>query len=274
MLMDILEEIIAHKRVEVERYKSQKPEHEIFAEVERMLEKPVPSLRKALMDSDTGIIAEFKRRSPSKGWIKENGKAVEIPVSYQRNGASAVSILTDSKYFGGEDRYVMEARGSGLTLPVLYKNFVVDEYQLFQARACGASAVLLIASAISFSTCRMLLAIAHEIGLEVVLELHGEEELGYVDINPDVCGVNNRNLGTFVTDVRNSFNMIDKLPDNMCRISESGISSVDTIAQLSHAGFNGFLIGETFMRAADPGEALYDFIEELKAKKQSAGEGL
>lgn len=265
--MDILEEIIANKRIEVAQFKRYKSERTIHEEVEPLIGTPVASLRQALMESDSGIIAEFKRRSPSKGWIKENGRATEIPISYQRNGASAVSILTDAKYFGGEDRFIMEARGSGVSIPILYKNFVVDEYQLFQARLCGASAVLLIASVLPFSQCRMLTAIAHEIGLEVVLEIHGESELDFVDLCPDVCGVNNRNLGTFITDISNSFTMIKRLPDNMCRISESGISNPSAIKALRQEGFNGFLIGETFMRAEKPGEELYEFIEKLKEQE-------
>lgn len=263
--MDILEEIVANKRIEILQFKRQQSEHAIHQEVEQLLGTPVASLKKALCESDTGIIAEFKRRSPSKGWIKENGKATVIPLSYERNGASAISVLTDAKYFGGEDRYIMEARESGVSLPILYKNFVIDEYQLFQARLCGASAVLLIAACVSYAQCRMLMAIAHEIGLEVVLEVHAESELGYVDLLPDVCGVNNRNLGTFVTDVQNSFNMAKKLPNDVCRISESGISNPKTIAELRQAGYNGFLIGETFMRTNAPGETLYDFIQNIKS---------
>lgn len=263
--MDILEEIVANKRIEILQFKRQQSEHAIHQEVEQLLGTPVASLKKALCESDTGIIAEFKRRSPSKGWIKEAGKATDIPLSYERNGASAISILTDAKYFGGEDRYIMEARKSGVSLPILYKNFVIDEYQLFQAKLCGASAVLLIAACVSYAQCRMLMAIAHEIGLEVVLEVHAESELGYVDLRPDVCGVNNRNLGTFITDVQNSFNMADRLPKDICKISESGISNPETINALLQAGYNGFLIGETFMRTDAPGETLNDFIQNIKS---------
>lgn len=263
--MDILEEIIAHKRLEVFQLKGQAPKNDTRKEVERVLDYPIKSLREAIMQSDTGIIAEFKRRSPSKGWIKEEGKAAEIPLSYQQNGAAALSILTDTKYFGGDDSFVMEARESGVTLPILYKNFIIDECQLFQARLCGASAVLLIAACLSIADYRKLLASAHDIGLEVVLEIHCTRELDYIESAiPDVCGVNNRNLGTFKTDVQNSFDLASRLPSGVCRISESGISSPVVIRALRDEGFNGFLIGETFMRTDSPGATLHEFIEKLR----------
>lgn len=262
--MDILQEIIAHKRIEVELFKQLKAERLIHREVEALLYSPVPSLRGALMTSDSGIIAEFKRRSPSKGWIKENGKADIIPLEYQQNGAAALSILTDEKYFGGRDEFIQQARRAGVTIPILYKNFVIDEYQLFQARLCGASAVLLIAAALPLRECKTLLATAHELGLEVLLEMHGEAELDYAELEPDVCGVNNRNLGTFVTDVQNSFRMASSLPQEACKVSESGISTPETIRNLRLAGFNGFLIGETFMKTEAPGTTLKTFIENIK----------
>lgn len=262
-MKDILSEIIAHKRIEVERFKAAMPERKIHAEVERLSGDTPPSFKKALLESESGIIAEFKRRSPSKGWIKEDGRADEIPLSYQKNGASAVSILTDEMYFGGCDDFISMARKSGVTLPVLYKNFVVDEYQLFQARLCGASAVLLIASALSKGDCRSLVSVAHELGLEVLLELHGEQELDYADLMPDACGVNNRNLGTFITDVQNSFRLAEKLPYDVCKVSESGISEPDTVRLLRQAGYRGFLVGENFMKTDDPGEALRQFVADL-----------
>jgi len=222
-----------------------------------------PSLREALLASDTGIIAEFKRRSPSKGWIKEEGRPDIIPLSYQKNGAAALSILTDKQYFGGHDRFIVEARQSGVTLPILYKNFVIDEFQLYEAALCGASAVLLIAACLPKEKLRALMAKAHELGLEVLLEMHSEEELEYCELEPDVYGINNRNLGSFVTDVENSFRLAELLPKDAVKVSESGISSPDTIRQLREAGFRGFLIGETFMKTPDPGAALHDFIHQL-----------
>jgi len=266
-MSDVLEEIIAHKRIEIERFKSETPEQRIHAETERILGGIVPSLKNALTVSDTGVIAEFKRRSPSKGWIKEGGSPMKIPLSYQKNGAAAISILTDRHYFGGDNRFIFEARQSGVTLPVLYKDFIIDEYQLFQARLSGASAILLIAAVMSKDECRSLIRTTHELGMEVLLEFHADNEIDYATLEPDVCGVNNRNLGTFVTDVRNSFRLAAKLPADACKISESGISNPMTVCQLRTLGFNGFLIGENFMKEDDPGQALRQFIDEIRTYK-------
>ncbi len=245
-MQDILQEIIAYKREEVAALYAKKP-----------------SLREALLQSDTGIIAEFKRRSPSKGWIKEDGRADIIPLSYQQNGAAALSILTDEHYFGGSDEYIRQARQSGVTLPILYKNFVIDEAQLYAAALCGASAVLLIAACLSKQDCKRLMNKAHELGLEVLLEMHSEQELEYAELDPDLCGINNRNLGSFVTDVDNSFRLAELLPHDAVKVSESGISNPETVRALRQAGFRGFLIGETFMKTADPGQALKELIERI-----------
>lgn len=240
---DILQQIIATKHEEIAAMRAKKP-----------------SLRQALLDSPTGIIAEFKRRSPSKGWFKEDGRAEEIPLSYQQNGAAALSILTDQHYFGGHDDFIRMTRQSGVTIPILYKNFVIDELQLYEAVLCGASAVLLIAACLSKEQCATLLTKAHSLGLEVLLEMHSEAELEYAALGPDLCGINNRNLGSFVTNVENSFRLAELLPPDIVKVSESGISSPDTIRALRQAGFQGFLIGETFMKTADPGMALREFI--------------
>ena len=263
-MKDILEEIVAHKRMEVEQFKRSIPPTMLYDAVEKMVDQPVVSMRKSLMESESGIIAEFKRKSPSKGWIKEQGRAEKIPLSYQQNGASALSILTDEKYFGGRDTFIKTARESGVTLPVLYKNFVVDEYQLFQARLCGASAVLLIAADLKLDECRSLLKMAHELNLEVLLEMHAESELDYAALEPDMCGINNRNLGTFITDIKNSYRLAELLPQDACKVSESGISDPQTVRELRNVGFRGFLIGETFMKAENPGDALRLFIEKMK----------
>lgn len=237
--MDILQEIVAHKRIEVKRFKQQLSEQEIHRRVEAILDFSVPSMSKALTASESGIIAEFKRRSPSKGWIKEEGKAEEIPLAYQEHGAAALSILTDEQYFGGKDDFIRIARHAGVHIPILYKNFIIDEYQLFQARLCGASAVLLIAADLSKEECQSLLSTAHGLGLEVLLEMHSEEELEYVEMEPDMCGINNRNLGTFITDVQNSFRLAELLPKDSVKVSESGISNPDTVKALRLAGFRG-----------------------------------
>lgn len=255
-MQDILKEIVAHKHLELELLCAKKA-----------------SLREALLQSETGIIAEFKRRSPSKGWIKEDGRPDIIPLSYQQNGAAALSILTDEHYFGGCDDFIRQARQSGVTLPILYKNFVIDEAQLYAAALCGASAVLLIAACLSKDDCKRLLDKAHALGLEVLLEMHSEPELEYATLGPDLCGINNRNLGSFVTDVENSFRLAERLR-SICGcatatnsapvlVSESGISNPDTVRALRQAGFRGFLIGENFMKTADPGLALNEFISKL-----------
>jgi len=244
--MDILQKIIATKLEELSLLKAGKA-----------------SLRQALLDSPTGIIAEFKRRSPSKGWIKEEGRADIIPLAYQQNGAAALSILTDEHYFGGHDDFIRMARKSGVTLPILYKNFVIDEAQLYAALHCGASAVLLIAACLSKQQCKTLLHKAHELGLEVLLEMHDERELEYAELQPDLCGINNRNLGSFVTSVENSFRLAELLPKEAVKVSESGISNPQTVKDLRAVGFRGFLIGETFMRHPEPGQALGAFIAQL-----------
>ena len=245
-MKDILQEIIVHKHEELEALWAKKT-----------------SLREALLQSDSGIIAEFKRRSPSKGWIKEEGRADIIPLSYQQNGAAALSILTDEHYFGGHDDFIRMARKSGVTLPILYKNFVIDEALLYAAALCGASAVLLIAACLSKAECKRLLDKAHSLGLEVLLEMHSEPELEYVELEPDLCGINNRNLGSFVTDVENSFRLAELLPKDAVKVSESGISNPATVKALRQAGFRGFLIGENFMKTADPGTSLHEFINQL-----------
>jgi len=266
-MKDVLDEIVAHKRVELEHLKQAVPPAMLYNEVEKVADHPVPSMSRALMESESGIIAEFKRKSPSKGWIMEQGRAEAIPFSYQQNGAAALSILTDEKYFGGRDSFIKTARENKVTLPILYKNFVIDEYQLFQARLCGASAVLLIAADLSLQECRSLLKTAHELNMEVLLEMHAESELDYAALEPDMCGINNRNLGTFITNVENSFRMAELLPKDVCKVSESGISNPRTVNELRSVGFSGFLIGECFMKTGNPGIALKTFIEELNTFK-------
>ena len=262
-MQDILQEIVAHKRVEVEQFKLAFPPQQLHRQVEALLDFSTPSLSKALCASDSGIIAEFKRKSPSKGWIKEEGKAEEIPLSYQQHGAAAISILTDEHFFGGSDAFIRIARHQGVKIPILYKNFVIDEYQLFQARLCGASAVLLIAACLTKTDCQALQQTAHELGLEVLLEMHSQEELEYAEQTPDLCGINNRHLGSFVTEVEISFRLAEYLPKEAVKVSESGLSDPLTVKQLRSAGFHGFLMGEHFMKSADPGKALEAFIQRL-----------
>ena len=263
--MDILEEIVAHKRIELESQKAIISPATLYDNVEKMMGENKPSrrsMRESLAASTSGIIAEFKRKSPSKGWIKEEGKPNDIPASYSRNGASAISILTDEKYFGGNLRYVRIARPT-VSCPILRKDFIVDEYQLYQAKMVGADAVLLIAADLTKEECKTLAKKAHELELETLLEVHSEPEMEYVGENIDMVGVNNRNLGTFHTDVANSYRLAALLPKDYLLVSESGISNPQTVRELREAGFRGFLIGETFMKTPDPGQALHDFIAQV-----------
>lgn len=262
--MDILEEIVAHKRMEIDERKQFVPLRQFAGAVEKMVDEGKPvSMSEALMSSATGIIAEFKRKSPSKGWIHRDVRPEEVTPLYQDNGASALSILTDTEYFGGYDEYIQQTRRAGVTIPVLYKNFIIDEYQLFQARFCGASAVLLIAACLTKEECKHLQHLAHELGMETLLEMHNDRDFDYATLEPDMYGINNRNLGTFVTDVNNSFRLAERLPEGACLVSESGISHPETVKKLREVGFKGFLIGERFMREPNPGLALKQFIEEL-----------
>lgn len=290
--MDILSEITDHKRIEVELQKQAVSPEQLREQVYDLMENsPAPrrSMKRALASSPAGIIAEFKRRSPSKGWIYETAKADEIPAAYEAAGASAISILTDAKFFGGSLRDIRTARPL-IDIPILRKDFIIDEYQLLQARIAGADAVLLIATCLTQEECADLTARAHALGLEVLLEIHSPRELAYISKDVDMVGVNNRNLGTFVTDVENSFRIAGQLrqtiadarnvpdaqgssdnPRNLpLLVSESGISHPETICRLRTAGFRGFLIGETFMKTPQPGDALKGFIqgiEETEAQK-------
>ena len=284
-MKDILSEIIAHKRQEVDVQKQAiSPEH-LREQVEIMVNENSPrrSMKKALAASTSGIIAEFKRRSPSKGWIYEGAEAEQIPAAYEASGAAALSILTDEKFFGGSLRDIRMARPL-VDIPILRKDFIIDGYQLLQARIVEADAVLLIAACLSQEQCAELTAQAHELGLEVLLEIHSPSELSYINKEVDMVGVNNRNLGTFVTDVENSFRIAEQLrqaiagtkdgdvetsDDLPLFVSESGISHPETIRNLRAAGFRGFLMGETFMKTEHPGDTLKDFIAQINSAQGS-----
>ena len=258
--MNILEKIIAQKRIELRRQK------EVISI--DMLEKIIQdkngkiSFKQALIQSPTGIIAEFKRRSPSKDWIFKDAKVDKVVPDYEKSGASAVSILTDEMFFGGSLTDLKQA-SQLVRLPILRKDFIIDEYQIYQAKALGASVVLLIAAALTEKQCYQLAATAHNIGLEVLLEIHTEPELKYITPMVDVVGINNRNLSTFVTDIQVSFDLGKKIPADFVKISESGISSVEVIRKLRQHGFQGFLMGENFMKTRQPGETLKRFMVNL-----------
>jgi indole-3-glycerol phosphate synthase len=259
--MTILDQIVADKRLEVAASK-----HAVPLEHVRNLSaglKPCNSLKKALLDSDTGIISEFKRKSPSLGFINEKADVASIVKSYERAGCSGISVLTDYKYFGGTMNDFKAARAV-VNCPVLRKDFMVDPYQVYVSKILGADAILMIAASLSLDEAYDMSELAHELGMEVLLEVHNEEELDYMSRYTDIVGVNNRNLKTFKTDVKTSFDLVDKIPLEMVRISESGLGDYATVKALRAAGFNGFLMGEAFMKYSDPGEALASFIKELK----------
>jgi indole-3-glycerol phosphate synthase len=261
-MKDILQEIVAFKRVEVERQKQLVSPRDLYADVERIMADGINarSMSRSLAASPYGIIAEFKRKSPSKGWIHEDARPIDVVPMYAAGGASALSILTDSKYFGGTLDFIRQVRSS-VDIPILRKEFIIDEYQLFEARSVGADAVLLIAADLTKEECRTLTRTAHDLKLEVLLEMHSEQELDYLECEPDMAGINNRNLGTFHTDVANSFRLAEKMATEAVKVSESGISNPATVRELREAGFRGFLMGECFMKEEDPGLALKQFIE-------------
>lgn len=261
MMKDILEEIVANKRTEVQETLQKRR-----------------SMKESLRTSASGIIAEFKRKSPSKGWIHADAQPLDVIPVYARNGASALSILTDEKYFGGCTAFIRQVRPE-VDTPILRKDFIVHPYQVYEAKVIGADAILLIAADLTVTEYQELLNLAHNLGLEVLLEVHDPKELDYLQAGvPDMLGVNNRHLGTFHTDVQTSFCIAREMnarveelraagvqeEDLPVLVSESGISSPDTVKELRKAGFRGFLIGECFMKEENPGQALQDFINQLK----------
>ena len=221
------------------------------------------SLKKALTESGSGIIAEFKRKSPSRGWIHEDADPMVVIPAYEKAGAAALSILTDGKYFGGDIAFIKKVRPL-VNIPILRKDFIISRQQILEARIAGADAVLLIAACLTLDECGGLTTYAHDLGLEVLLEIHSADEIEYVTDEVDVVGVNNRNLGTFVTDVENSFALAELLSHKgKVMVSESGISSPDIVYRLRNVGYRGFLMGENFMKHENPAKALSDFIGAL-----------
>lgn len=256
---DVLKKIVDHKREELLAYD--------FGDIEalaREISRPINSLSSAIRDSKNGgIIAEFKRRSPSKGWINESADPKKVVAGYREAGAAACSVLTNEEFFGGSLEYLKMAREVAEDMPLLRKEFIVDGRQIYEARVAGADAVLLIAACLTVEECEELASIAHSVGLEVLLEIHSEEELSHLNRYVDVLGVNNRNLGSFVTDIDNSFRLAAKMRESgsdLVLISESGIDGADTIKELQKSGFEGFLIGETFMKGDNPSQLLSELI--------------
>lgn len=274
---DILTTIIEHKRTEVETQKQLQPAGKLTEIIgQRNPQSARHSLRQALAASTTGIIAEFKRRSPSKGWINREAKPEEVIPQYEAAGASALSILTDEAFFAGTLDDLTAARPL-TSLPILRKDFVIDSYQLLQARAAGADAVLLIAACLELTQCMALAEEAHHLGLEVLLELHSPDELGYVACAPDLVGVNNRSLGTFHTDASHAVDLAEALAQatastdpHPLMVAESGIHDAETACLLRRHGYRGLLIGERFMRSECPGDELHAFIQQMSHLQTSS----
>ena len=259
--MNILDTIIAKKKIEVEERKRSKRIAEL--ENEPFFKNKVIDFKKYLLrDDKTGIIAEFKRRSPSKGVINAIASVTEVTTAYTKHGASGLSILTDEVFFGGSINDLLAATIN--EVPLLRKDFIIDEYQLFESKAYGAEVILLIAACLSKKEVKELASSAKNIGLNVLLEIHNEEELDHICDEVDVVGVNNRDLKTYTVDVNRSIELGKQIPADKIKIAESGIENVATIRLLRQHGFRGFLMGEKFMKEKDPGEAFRIFAEELK----------
>lgn len=260
--MNILDKIVAHKKTEVQSAKK----HVSYTSLEEseFFHRGVLSFKDFLLDKNrTGIIAEFKRKSPSKGIINDQVSVKEITTAYAAAGASALSVLTDRQFFMGRKTDLARARRTN-SIPILRKDFMIDEYQLIEAKSLGADIILLIAAILSPAQIQQMASFAKSLGLNVLLEVHNLEELQR-SLNPnlDAIGVNNRNLADFTVSVETSYQLAEHIPSEFLKISESAISDPETIKQLKKAGFNGFLIGENFMKQADPGLAMREFVKEL-----------
>jgi indole-3-glycerol phosphate synthase len=260
--MNILDKIVEHKKKEVARDKRETTYTEL--EESEYFHRDTYSFRDFLLAEDrTGIIAEFKRKSPSKGIINDEALVKEVTKDYADAGASALSVLTDRNFFGGRKLDLKRARRVN-EIPVLRKDFMIDEYQIVEAKALGADIILLIAAILTPAEIKNLAGLSKSLGLNVLLEVHNLEELERsIDTNLDAIGVNNRNLADFTVSVENSYKLVEHIPNEFLKISESAISDTQTIKDLKKVGFNGFLIGENFMKQADPGKAMREFVKDL-----------
>jgi indole-3-glycerol phosphate synthase len=260
--MNILDEIIAWKKQEVQENKELYPI--------KLLEKSIyftaqpVSLQKYVCRTDlSGIIAEFKRKSPSKGIINEFADPATVCLEYMQAGASALSVITDQKYFGGSSKDLKTSRRYNYC-PILRKDFIIDEYQVIEARSIGADAILLIAEVLEPDQLKQLYKAATDLQMEVLFEVHDEKSIDKLPPDAKIIGINNRNLRSFDVSIEHSMKLADKLPKGVTRIAESGIDSPATLLQLRQAGFDGFLMGERFMRETNPGRACKLFIEQIK----------
>lgn len=261
--MTILDKIVAHKRLEIEQGKQRLSLTSL--EKSPLINRKIISLSAALRQMDKlGIIAEFKRKSPSKGIINDWAVVETITKDYISAGASGLSVLTDVDFFGGSNENLTRARQVN-DCPILRKEFIIDEYQLLEAKALGADVVLLIAECLDKKQVNDLARFAKSIGLEVLMEVHSEEQLAKVNPYLDIVGVNNRNLKDFSVSIDTSLGLFEKIPSEFVRISESGLSDAMAIHTLRQAGFQGFLVGEYFMKQPDPGAACKELVEQVFA---------
>ncbi len=269
--MNILEKIIADKYKEVEERKSLVPAK--LLEQSIYFDGKVVSMKKYVSDPEkSGIIAEFKRKSPSKGVINASASVEKVSIGYMQAGASALSVLTDKEYFGGSKEDLKIARKFNFC-PILRKDFMVDEYQIIEAKSIGADCILLIAAALEPEKLKSMAYFAKNLGLEVLLEVHDGEELDRSLCDGiDLVGINNRNLKTFEVSIDTSLGLVNQIPSGFVKVSESGISDPKTLVQLKKAGFDGFLIGENFMKSSRPQQAAYNFIKEYKKLLEAAAE--
>lgn len=259
--MNILETIVAKKKIEVAESKRTTKLSDL--ENRPFFKKPTLSFKEFILDANkTGIVAEFKRKSPSKGVINDISTVEEVTGDYVKYGASGLSILTDEDFFGGNLEDLTKARIN--EIPVLRKEFIIDEFQLLESKAYGADVILLIAACLSKQEVKTLSAFAKNTGLNVLLEIHNEQELEHICEEVDVVGINNRDLKSFKVDINHSIELSKKIPSDKIKISESGIDDVKTILLLKQHGFKGFLMGEKFMKMPNPGKAFQDFVNELK----------
>lgn len=260
--MNILDKIIARKLEEVAEAKANVSIKEL--EDSKYFELDCPSLKAFLQDpAKTGIIAEFKRKSPSKGIINDTALVPDVTRGYEAAGASGISILTDTDFFGGAYADLSLGRDS-VEIPILRKDFMIDTYQVYEAKSMGASAILLIAAVLTDARARELGSLAKAMGMDVLMEVHNREELDLVNPYVDVVGVNNRDLKTFNVSLERSVELASFMPSDTVKISESGIYTIEDIQYLRSHGFQGFLIGENFMREADPAKACIEFSAKLK----------
>ncbi|MCD8404678.1 indole-3-glycerol phosphate synthase TrpC [Tenacibaculum dicentrarchi] len=262
--MTILDKIIAFKKTEVAKIKAEVP-------VSKLVESPnfknAPfSLKKSLLTvGSTGIIAEYKRKSPSKGIINDTSSILEVTEGYLNANVAAQSILTDTNFFGGTMADLLEARTVNQQIPILRKDFIVDGFQIVEAKAIGADVILLIAACLTKQELKNYGQLATDLGLEVLYEIHTQEDLDKIsDLDNKIIGINNRNLKTFEVDLEHSINLAGQIPDTAIKVSESGISDPRIITGLKEHGFQGFLIGENFMKTKNPGEACKDFIAQIR----------